>query len=157
MKKALLFVLAILVAPTPVAPQSNVAMESGVEFELYDLCWKTYSEILERVTTFCGGGGSNRSQQGWVANQLNIWLRNHTGRPITALRFVLQLADPFGDEIWSDQLTFGTGTISDRDPNGGPPGFASAFFDIDEGWGNILAQYDTWDIRVTVTDVQVVH
>ena len=137
MKKTLLFAVAILVAPTPVAAQSNVDTESEIEFELYDLCWKTYSEILERVTTFCGGVGSNRSQQGWVANQLNIWLRNHTGRPITALRFVLQLADPFGDEIWSGQLTFGSGTILARDTNG-PPGFESAFFDIDEGWGNNL-------------------
>ena len=61
MKKTLLFALAILVAPTPVAAQSNVDTESGIEFELHDLCWKTYSEILERVTTFCSGVGSNRS------------------------------------------------------------------------------------------------
>ena len=72
MKKTLLFALAILVAPTPVAAQSNVDTESGIEFELRDLCWRTYSEILGRVATFCLSNPSNGSQQGWVANQVEI-------------------------------------------------------------------------------------
>jgi len=69
MKKTLLFALAILVSPTPVAAQTNVDMESEIEFELNDLCWRTYSEILAQMATFCGSNSSNRSKQGWVPNQ----------------------------------------------------------------------------------------
>ena len=66
MKKTLLFALAILVAPTPVAAQSNVDTESGIDFTLRDLCWKTYSEILGEMATFCGSNASNRRRPGWI-------------------------------------------------------------------------------------------